>query len=800
MIFYALLHSISIAQDKPDFSFLTKEEIAWVSEHPVLKSTNEMEWAPFDFTRDGKPLGFSIDYLDLVAQKLGLKIEYVNGYSWETLLEKLENREIDIAQSIIQTPERDKYLNFSEPYLNLPMVYFGREGSDRIESISDLEDKRIGVVMGSVPHTIYKEEFSHLTLINYDSTLEALKGLSAGTIDVHADILPASRYMIRNNLIPNLTVIGDKFYPETDGTDYIRLAARNDWPLLITILEKGMAQVTEEEFRMLSDKWQTEQLNVNDKNIDLSADEMNWLLENKIVHVATDPTEAPFVLMGQNGEISGLTGAYLNKIGEKLNIKFVSSPSQNWSESVEKIKAKEADVISVVTPTEERREYLNFTDAYVNVAHMIFARENEEVFANMDGLIGRKVAQVESFAVATFIKEDFPDIEIIEASTVSGALQLVAKGEADAYVGSMPMAYYSIEREGFTNIVVVGDTHYRGTNAFGVRKELPLLASAMQKALVSITPFERAEISRTWLGSRNEESLDYGLIARIVGVTFLLLVIILIWNNSLRREVGRRVSVEKKLLRSQTKAEMAQAEAEAANEAKSTFLANMSHEIRTPLNAIIGFSDAMLSGVGGKVTEQKHIEYLSDIKSSGEHLAIVIKDILDLSKIEAGKWQLDEEEFSLDNSLREAIKMLIPNAANKEIDLFYEVGENNAELNIFGDPHAIKRIFINLLSNSIKFTNENGMIKCNVEKQRSGGVKIEISDNGIGIPKDRLEHVLRPFEQIHVEHDLNEEGTGLGLPIVKNLIELHGGKFTLESEVDVGTKAEISFPSRRVRI
>jgi two-component system, cell cycle sensor histidine kinase PleC len=255
---------------------------------------------------------------------------------------------------------------------------------------------------------------------------------------------------------------------------------------------------------------------------------------------------------------------------------------------------------------------------------------------------------------------------------------------------------------------------------------------------------------------------------------------------------------EEKAKLSQNKAEIAQAEAEAENDAKSTFLANMSHEIRTPLNAIIGFSDVMLMGLYGKIKEPKYIEYLNDIRGSGEHLTTVIKDILDLSKIEPGKWQLEETEFSLLNCTREAAKILEQKATQKNVILSCGTDPRSQSVKLFGDMHAIKRSIINLLSNAIKFTGANGTVHCQTSCGEDGSVIIEIIDTGIGIPSHRLEHVLNPFEQGEQSYKLNEEGTGLGLPIVKNLIELHDGVFTLISDVGIGTRAIISIPSKRV--
>lgn len=234
----------------------------------------------------------------------------------------------------------------------------------------------------------------------------------------------------------------------------------------------------------------------------------------------------------------------------------------------------------------------------------------------------------------------------------------------------------------------------------------------------------------------------------------------------------------------------------ASNE-KTAFLANMSHEIRTPLNAIIGFTGAMLLGVGGKVSSKKHVEYLTDIKDSGEHLAIVINDVLDLSKIESGNWVLSEEWFPLDNCVHNVFKMLSSLANEKEIELRFEEDE---AVSIFGDEHAIKRIFINLISNSIKFSNIKSTIRCTVNKAGDGRIVVKVIDTGTGISEYLIDDILKPFIQNQNTHRLSDEGTGLGLPIVQNLIELHGGEFKLKSEVNVGTEAIFTLPTPRVRV
>ena len=766
---------------------LTDEEKQWIAEHPVLKASNELEWPPLDFVRAGKATGFSIEYLNLIAKKLGFKVKYINGYGWDDLLSMLENKEIDIAQSIIQTPKRSEYLLFTKPYLNMPMVFFGKTGSPQINSVEDLKGLKIGTVIGDLSYEIYKAEYPDLNVIAYKETVNALKDVAVGKIDVFADIYPVANYILNQNMLMGVSVIGDSFFLYEGNTDNIRLAARNDWPILKTLLEKGMDAVSIQEFKNLTDKWQTDiysQDNLKTINdIGLTDEEVTWLAENKIIKVAVDPTNAPLEFIDQNGNISGIAGSYLFHIANKLNVTFEWSGSQNWSESLEQIKTKKAHILSTVNKTPERSKFLTFTDPYLEVAYMIFARQGEKSFGSLDALDGYTISQVEGFSILELIEDNYPHINIIKSKSVGESLNLLSIGEVDAYVGSIVLAAHHSMEQGLTQIIAVGDTPYRGGNAMAIRSDLPLLASAMKKAMEAITSIEKAEISRTWLGGNFQEPKNYELLWKIIGITLFILIVILVWNYSLRKEIFRRKKAEN--------------EAEAANIAKSRFLANMSHELRTPLNAIIGFSDAMLCGISGEIKNPKQIEYLKDIKNSGEHLSVVINDILDLSKIEAGKWRLNQTDFVLDECINDTVNMLRPLANNKNIDLQYNNDLRNPKSLISSDIHAIRRVLINLLSNAVKFTKKSGKVICHCYNDNNGNFIIEIIDNGIGIPEARIDTVLHPFEQGREEHELNEEGTGLGLAIVNELLKLLNGQLSLTSKVNIGTTAKVVLPANR---
>lgn len=533
-------------------------------------------------------------------------------------------------------------------------------------------------------------------------------------------------------------------------------------------------------------------------DLELTTEEINWFADNKIIYVGVDPDATPFEFIDQNGDIGGVAGDYLSILSQKLNVEFVWSENQNWDEAISFIRSGKAQILSTVTPTDERREYLNFIELYHTVGSTIFVKSGEQRYNSLESLSGRKIAQVKNFAETEFIQKDFPEIEIIEVTTTTEALNMISTGEADAHVGNMIIGLEIIKNEGLNNIIVGGDSPFQGTSNIAVRKDLLLLNSALEKAIATITETEHDKIAEKWLSIPLTSEIDYTLIWRIVVVSSLILLITVAWAMSLRREVKKRIRAEHKMSLLKVKAEEAQGFAEGANKAKSNFISNLSHEIRTPLTSMMVFSEAMSDGIFGEIKQPKYHEYLGNIRKSGKHLEMVITDILDLSKIEAEKWQLVEEEFELTECAVDGLQILQGKADKKEIKLSLGFENVNPPLIIYGENVSIRRIIINLLSNAIKFTERGGHVRCILTKEENGSVAIRIKDNGIGIKKEELDHVLEPFGQADSNVFTKDSGTGLGLAIVKKLVELHDGEIKLESEVGIGTTVTVILPKKRI--
>ncbi len=236
--------------------------------------------------------------------------------------------------------------------------------------------------------------------------------------------------------------------------------------------------------------------------------------------------------------------------------------------------------------------------------------------------------------------------------------------------------------------------------------------------------------------------------------------------------------------------------AEEANLAKSRFLATMSHELRTPLNAILGFSEVMKNEVLGPIGNASYKDYASDIHASGEHLLNLINEILDLSRIEAGRHKLHEEPLNLAHLAEECRHLIQLKARNKNISIELETEKEMPRL--WADPRAVRQVTLNLLSNAVKFTQAGGEIKVRVGWTSSGGQYLSVADNGPGIPEEEIPIVLSAFGQGSVAIKSAEDGTGLGLPIVQALMRTHDGEFRLTSRLREGTTATAIFPRARV--
>ena len=250
------------------------------------------------------------------------------------------------------------------------------------------------------------------------------------------------------------------------------------------------------------------------------------------------------------------------------------------------------------------------------------------------------------------------------------------------------------------------------------------------------------------------------------------------------------------LIQEKLRSEELMEKAQAANHAKSEFLASVSHELRTPLNAVIGFSEILMRQLLGPIGSERYRNYAEDIHTSSSHLLAIITDILDLSKAEANQLSLDEEEVGLNEVMENALRMVRGDAARKGLKVSFQFPEIDAV--VVADKRLLSQLIINLTSNAVKFTPDNGAVIVSVSIDAEEGILITVADNGIGIAKEDVPRVLEPFVQVESAQSREHGGTGLGLPLSKKIAELHEAAFTLESELGRGTIAKVLLPASRI--
>ncbi len=237
--------------------------------------------------------------------------------------------------------------------------------------------------------------------------------------------------------------------------------------------------------------------------------------------------------------------------------------------------------------------------------------------------------------------------------------------------------------------------------------------------------------------------------------------------------------------------------AEAANRSKTSFLANMSHELRTPLNAILGFSEMMKRGILGPISPPKYRDYINDIYQMGGHLLSLVNDILEMSKVEAGESQLSETEFEVRAILEECVHTVKSAYRNGATEIVLD--GQSAFPQLWGDRRMLTQMVLNLLSNAVKYTPEGGEVRLLAVLDEGGAYRISVSDTGIGMSDKEIDEAFEPFRRVDHALASNFEGIGLGLPLTKAMVEMHGGKMEVSSVSDRGTTATLVFPAERVR-
>lgn len=531
-----LLTAVSIAQEGP--LSLTTQERDWIAEHPIIRLSGDPDWLPLEaFTPEGLYQGIVPEYLKLIEDATGIRFEVIPSPNWTHTMTLARTQQVDVI-SAIDNEERHRFLSFTDSYFEMPVVIVTRINHPSVTDPNHLAGVKIAIPSeyGFVPEL--KKRYPTLDYIEVANTNEGLRGVSLGHYDAFIDSFSTCSYKIVELGLSNLKINGD-----TGQLMQLGLGIRQDWPELVSIINKAMAAVPASELNAIKERWMSpiQFTQFREVTLELDEEEKAWIRANPTIRIGVDSAYPPIEYL-EGGQHRGITAEFFNLISQRVGLEFVPVPDRTWSELMQGVKDQEIDLITSLAISSERQSFLNFTEPYHELTVMIFCRQGHPYVTSMTELSDGPTAVVKDYVFLDWIRRDYPDLEIVEVDTAEEGLKALASGRVEHYIDSLLVTVHKIQRMGLANVQVSGSTPYSFPMAIGVRPDWPVLVSILNKALHSISTQERDEIYNEWRTVTYEHGFDYSLLWKLgIPASFLMLAIIY-WNRRLDSAVKKRTN------------------------------------------------------------------------------------------------------------------------------------------------------------------------------------------------------------------------------------------------------------------
>ena len=742
----------------------------------------------------GARKGYGYELLETLSGYTGWQFEYVTC-DWSDCFEKLKNGEIDIIGGISYTEDRTQEMLFSDEPMGVEKYYLYADLSRADISASDfktLNGKKIGVLMGTEPEVMlaeWEEKYGLKTEhVNISNNEDVKQKLANHEIDCFVS-LEESFWAERG--ISTITRVGES------GIYY---AINKNRPDIKEELDDAMRALDEAVPFYTADLYK--RYFSMDYTPILTGEEKAWLKEHgtiKMGFLTSDSGVSTFD--PATGEFTGVITDYIQFAADclgnqKLEFQLVGYDSKEAE--LDALKSGEIDMIFHCDQNPNLAEEYHFACTNTTWTSNLMAVTNKQHFNENN--VNRIAVPQNKLSLKKYLAFYYPQWEIVDCDTQEDAARLVKDGQADCFVTGISSENKYSKKYSFYSVPLVNPVRSCFAVNSGNRSLLSILNKTIKampvNMLAGALAMYKSSARKVTLSDFIKDNFFKVMLISSIAVAVVLLTILMLLQKARKAEAAaRKAASDTQELNA--KLQVAVEKAETANRAKSTFLSNMSHDIRTPMNAIIGFTTLALSNIND--TERVK-DYLAKTLASSNHLLSLINDVLDMSRIESGKIHLEEVEVNLSDVLHDLKTIVSGQIYAKQLELYMDAMDVTDE-DVYCDKTRLNQILLNLLSNAIKFTPAGGTVSVRV-RQLAGKVRgcgqyeFRIKDNGIGMSQEFAQKIFEPFERERTSTVSGIQGTGLGMAITKNIVDMMGGTIEVQTAQGKGTEFTVCVPMR----
>ena len=741
----------------------------------------------------GARKGYGYELLQTLSGYTGWQFEYVTC-DWADCFEKLENGEIDIMGGISYTEDRAEEMLFSDEPMGEEKYYLYADLSRADISASDfkmLDGKKIGVVMGTEPEVMLTE-------------WEEKHGIKTQHVNIsnNEDV----KQKLANHEIDCFVSLEESYWAELGistitrvGKSSIYYALNKDRSDLKEELDNAMSTLDEEAPFYTADLCKR-YFSLDYKPI-LTGEEKAWLRKHGAIRMGFLTSDSGVSTYDPaTGEITGTIIDYIQFAADCLGnqeLEFQLVGYDDKEAELNALKSGEIDMIFHFDQSPNLAEEYRVARTNTTWTANMMVVTNQQLF--IENQVNRVAVPQNKISLTRYIAFYYPQWEIVDCDTQEDAIKLVKDGQADCFItGVSSEAKYS-KIYGFYSVPLPNPARSCFAVNSGNRSLLSILNKTLKamptNMLTSSLAMHKSSLRKVTLSEFIKDNFVMVLLVGSIAVAVILLTILKLLRKARKAEAAARKAADD-TQELNAKLQIAVENAESANHAKSTFLFNMSHDIRTPMNAIIGYADLASRHLDDPAKLEK---YMENIQVCGQNLLMLLNNVLDLARIENDKTEMEYSVSDVDKDFRNCIAMFQNQADSKGQTL--TVTTQLPYPYIYADIPHLTEVCTNLVSNAVKYTGAGGTIRCGItqkpgEKEGWCDTVVTVADNGIGMSQEFQKHIFEPFERERTSTVSKVEGSGIGMGIVKKLVELMGGTVEVESKIGVGSTFTVTIPCR----